>query len=275
MTPVPSPLVALVTDALEGPRQVLAHGVGTTKGPVPALIHILAPAPWCGLIARVAGWGAAVGARGVLTALCSTNGRAVFLALIHIITGALRARVVARIAVPHTAVGAGGVFTALRPTQGRAPFTTFVNVKARRKIWASAVSRRTDALEGAVSVCADAALAKVLLAALVHVQTRSSAWSGPVARGASTGKGAIGVEALSVGEAEVAFQTLIYVCTRPRSTRWRPVTWSTAAVEGAFGVGALAVETTRGARTAFVHISASATVQVVAGRARPALEGAG
>lgn len=40
MTPVPCPLVALVTDALEGPRQVLAHGVGTTKGPVPALIHI-------------------------------------------------------------------------------------------------------------------------------------------------------------------------------------------------------------------------------------------
>lgn len=75
-------------------------------------------------------------------------------------------------------------------------------------------------------------------------------------------------------EAEVAFQTLIYVCTRPRSTRWCPVTWSTATVERAFRVHALAVETTRGARTAFVHISAPATVQVVANRARPALEGA-
>lgn len=41
--------------------------------------------------------------------------------------------------------------------------------KARGKIWASAVPGRTDALKGAVSVGADAALAKVLLAALVHV----------------------------------------------------------------------------------------------------------
>lgn len=248
--------------------------MGTAKGPVPALIHILAPAPWRGLIARVAGWRAAVGTRGVLTALRSTNCRAVFLALIHIITGALRARVVTRVAVPHTAVGARGIFTALRPAQGRSPFTTFVNVKAGGEIWASPVSRRTDALEGAVSVGADAALTKVLLAALVHVQTRSSARSRPVARGTGTGKGAISVEALSVGEAVVAFQTLIYVRTRPRSTRWRPVTWSAAAAEGTLSVGALAVETTRGARTAFVHISTSATVQVVANRASPALEGA-
>lgn len=264
----------MVTDALEGTGQVLAHGMGTTKGSVPALIHILASAPWCGLITRVTGWCAAVGARGVLTALRSANRRAIFLALVHIITGALGARVIARIAVAHTAVGARGIFTALRPTQGRSSFTTLVNVKARGKIWASTVPRRTDALKGAVSVGTDAALAKVLLAALVHVQTRSSTRSRPVARGTSTGKGAIRVEALSVGEAEVAFQTLIYVCTRPRSTSWRPVTWSAAAVERAFRVHALAVETTRGARTAFVHISASATVQVVANWASPALEGA-
>lgn len=41
--------------------------------------------------------------------------------------------------------------------------------KAGGEIWASPVSRRTDAFEGAVSVGADAALTKVLLAALVHV----------------------------------------------------------------------------------------------------------
>lgn len=40
MTPVPRPLVALVTEALEGARQVLAHGVGPTEGPVPAFVHI-------------------------------------------------------------------------------------------------------------------------------------------------------------------------------------------------------------------------------------------
>ena len=40
VTPVPRPLVALVTEALEGARQVLAHGVGPTEGPVPAFVHI-------------------------------------------------------------------------------------------------------------------------------------------------------------------------------------------------------------------------------------------
>lgn len=47
---------------------------------------------------------------------------------------------------------------------GRRPLT-----KAGGKIRASAVSRRTDTLEGAVSVGTDTALAKILLAALVHV----------------------------------------------------------------------------------------------------------
>lgn len=167
--------------------------------------------------------------------------------LVHVITGALRARVVTWIAVPHTAVGARRIFTALRPAQGRSPFTTLINVKAGGKVRASAVSRRADALEGAVSVGTDAALAKILLAALVHVQTRCSTRSRPIARGTSTGKGAVSVEALSVGEAEVAFQTLVYICTRPGSTRWCPVTCRAAAVEGALGVRALAMETTRGA----------------------------
>lgn len=264
----------MVTDALEGPRQILAHSMGTAERPVPAFIYILAPAPWCRLIARVTGWCAAVGARGVLTALGTTNRRAVFSALINVITGALRAGVVTWIAVPHTAVGTRRIFTALRPAQGRSPFTTLVNVKAGGKVRASAVSRRTDALEGAVSVGTDAALAKILFAALVHVQTRCFTRSRPVARGTGTGKGAISVEALSVGEAEVAFQTLIYVCTRPRLTRWRSVTCRAAAVEGAFSICALAMETTRDARTAFIHISTSATVQVVPNRAGPALEGA-
>lgn len=40
MTPVPRPLVALVTEALEGTRQVLAHGMGPAEGSVPAFIHI-------------------------------------------------------------------------------------------------------------------------------------------------------------------------------------------------------------------------------------------
>lgn len=40
VTSIPCPLVALVTDALEGTGQVLAHGVGTTKGSVPTLIHV-------------------------------------------------------------------------------------------------------------------------------------------------------------------------------------------------------------------------------------------
>ena len=110
VTPVPRPLVALVTEALEGARQVLAHGVGPTEGPVPAFVHIcnhqtvkprlellspphltqapgtrtLASAPWRGLVARVTGWRAAVGARGILTALGSTNRWAVFLALIYV-----------------------------------------------------------------------------------------------------------------------------------------------------------------------------------------------
>lgn len=41
--------------------------------------------------------------------------------------------------------------------------------EAGGKVRASAVSRRTDALERAVSVGTDAALAKILLTALVHV----------------------------------------------------------------------------------------------------------
>lgn len=41
--------------------------------------------------------------------------------------------------------------------------------QARGEVWAGAVSRRTDALEGAVGVGTDAALAEILLTALVHV----------------------------------------------------------------------------------------------------------
>lgn len=41
--------------------------------------------------------------------------------------------------------------------------------KAGGEVWAGAMSGRTDALEGAVGVGTDAALAEVLLAALVHV----------------------------------------------------------------------------------------------------------
>ena len=44
----------------------------------------LASAPWRGLVARVTGWRAAVGARGILTALGSTDRWAVFLALIYV-----------------------------------------------------------------------------------------------------------------------------------------------------------------------------------------------
>lgn len=113
MTPVPCPFVALVTDALEGARQILAHSMGAAERPVPALIHIckhqqavsirsclnlsplhipsttprtltLAPAPWCRLIARVTGWRAAVGAWGVLTALGTANRRAIFSALVNV-----------------------------------------------------------------------------------------------------------------------------------------------------------------------------------------------
>lgn len=221
--------------------------MGTTEGPVPALVHILASTPWCGLIAGVTGWCAAVRSRGVLTALRSTNCRAIFLAFIHIITGALGARVIARIAVPDTAVGARGVLTALRAAQGRAPLTTFINIKAGGEVWAGAVSRRTDALERAVGVGTEAALAKVLLAALIHIETRRSAGSGPIARGTSAGKGTIGVEALSVGEAEVALQTLVYICAGPRETGWRPVPWCAAAAEGAFGVSAVTMKTAGGA----------------------------
>jgi len=126
------------------------------------------------------------------------------LALIHIVTGALRTRVVARVAVSDTAGGAWGILTTLGPAQGRAPLTTFVHIEAGGEVWAGAMSGRTDALEGAVGVGTDAALAEVLLAALVHVKARGSAGSGPVAGGASAGKGAVGVEALAVGETEVA-----------------------------------------------------------------------
>lgn len=41
--------------------------------------------------------------------------------------------------------------------------------KARGEVWAGAVSWRTDALEGAIGVGTDAALAEVFLAALIHV----------------------------------------------------------------------------------------------------------
>lgn len=43
-------------------------------------------------------------------------------------------------------------------------------------------------------------------------------------------------------------------CAGPGPTRRCPVARRAAAAEGAFGVGAVAVETARGARTAFVHI---------------------
>lgn len=273
MTPVPRPLVALVTEALEGARQVLAHGVGPTEGPVPAFVHILASAPWRGLVARVTGWRAAVGARGILTALGPTNRWAIFLALIYVVTGALGACVVAGVAVSDTAVGARGIFTTLGPAQGRAPLPTFVNVETGGEVWAGAVSRRTDALERAVGVGTDAALAEVLLAAFVHVEARGSAGSGPVAGGTSTGEGAVGVEAFAVGEAKVALQALVHVCAGPGPTNWRPVAWLAAAVEGAFGVSAMAMGAAGGARTAFVHISTSAMVQVVTSRTGPALKG--
>ena len=180
--------------------------------------------------------------------------------------------------------------------------------EAGGEVWASAVSWRTDALERAVGVGTDAALAEVLLAAFVHVcgtvsetaggspsllnipsrappppfprpsssktltpsppalgsslyckphlsagfgsilsihcpiypdsalspfvsqlrpslsppfpdpgpawvrtEARSSARSGPVTGSTSTGKGAVGVEALAVGEAKVALQALVHV----------------------------------------------------------------
>lgn len=51
-----------------------------------------------------------------------------------------------------------------RKRVGERPLT-----QAGGKVRASAVPRRTDALEGAVSVGTNAALAKILLAALVHV----------------------------------------------------------------------------------------------------------
>lgn len=41
--------------------------------------------------------------------------------------------------------------------------------KAGGEVWACAVSRRTDALKGAIGVGTDAALAEVFLAALIHV----------------------------------------------------------------------------------------------------------
>lgn len=77
-----------------------------------------------------------------------------------------------------------------------------------------------------------------------------------------------------MGKAEVALQTLVDVCTGSGPTRRCPVSRRATAAEGAFGVSAVAVETAGGARTAFVHIRASATVQLVAGRTGPALEGA-
>lgn len=274
VTPVPRPLVALVTEALEGTRQVLAHGMGPAEGSVPAFIHILASAPRRGLVARVTGWRAAVRARGVLTALGSTNCWAIFLAFIHIVTGALRARVIARVAVSDTAVGAWRILTTLGPAQGCAPLSTFVYVKAGGEVWAGAVSWRTDALEGAIGVGTDAALAEVFLAALIHVKARGSAGSGPIAGGTSTGKGAIGVEALAVGEAKITLKALVHVCARPWPAGGRPVSRRTAAAEGAFRVSAVAVRATGGARTAFVYITTSATVQVVASRTSPALEGA-
>lgn len=78
-----------------------------------------------------------------------------------------------------------------------------------------------------------------------------------------------------MGEAKVALQALVHVCTGPWPAGWRPVARSAAAAERAFGVSAVAVETAGGARTAFVYISASAMVQVVANGTGPALERAG
>lgn len=126
------------------------------------------------------------------------------MAFIHVVAGALRSRVVARVAVSDTAVGARGILTTLGPAQGRAPLSTFVYVQAGGEVWAGAMSGRTHALEGAVGVGTDAALAEVLLAALVHVEARGSAGSGPVAGGTSAGKGAVGVEALAVGKTKVS-----------------------------------------------------------------------
>ena len=51
-----------------------------------------------------------------------------------------------------------------RDQAGQAPLT-----QAGGEVWAGAMSGRTHALEGAVGVGTDAALAEVLLAALVHV----------------------------------------------------------------------------------------------------------
>lgn len=55
--------------------------------------------------------------------------------------------------------------------------------KAGGEVWAGAVSRRTDALEGAVGVGTDAALAEVLLAAFVHV-CRTVSKTGPTSSSA-------------------------------------------------------------------------------------------
>lgn len=43
-------------------------------------------------------------------------------------------------------------------------------------------------------------------------------------------------------------------CAGPGPASWRPVAWLAAAVEGAFGVSAVAMGPAGGARTAFVHI---------------------
>lgn len=59
-------------------------------------------------------------------------------------------------------------------------------------------------------------------------------------------------------------------CARPGLTRWRPVTCGAAAVEGAFSICALAVETARGARAAFVHVCKSG---VGAQKGSPGAEG--
>lgn len=163
------------------------------------------------------------------------------MALVHVITGAFRAHVVTRVAVWDTAVGTGGILTMLGAAEGWAPLTAFVHIEAGGEVRAGAVSWRTDALEGAVGVGTDAALAEVFLAAFINVETGGSTRSGPVAGGTSTGKGAVGVEALAVGEAKVTLKALVHVCTGPRLARRRPVARRAAAVEGAFGVGAVAM----------------------------------
>lgn len=56
-----------------------------------------------------------------------------------------------------------------RQREGSYQATAGPLTQARGEVWAGAVSRRADALEGAVGIGTHAALAEILLAALVHV----------------------------------------------------------------------------------------------------------